>query len=254
MAPATVLAASILAAETAPEEEHNILLPAFYDIFWGGICFLILLFVVWRYALPRIRQTLEERTAGIEGKLAKAERDRAQAESLLSQYREQLAEARSDAARIRAEAQSDRKAIVDAARGEAQEAARLEGERTQARLAADISQARQQLTREVGGMAVTLASRIVGDSLDESRTRSTVDRFLDELDAQVPADGEPAGVGAATSGSVAGSAVGSRSTGSAGSGGGTGSPESTSPGGSTGPGGSTESGGSTAADYRPGDS
>ena len=62
MAPATVLAASILAAETAPEEEHNILLPAFYDIFWGGICFLILLFVVWRYALPRIRQTLEEKS------------------------------------------------------------------------------------------------------------------------------------------------------------------------------------------------
>jgi F-type H+-transporting ATPase subunit b len=189
---APVLAASILAAETAPEEEHNILLPAFYDIFWGGICFLILLFVVWRYALPRIRQTLEERTAGIEGKLAKAERDRAQAESLLAQYREQLAEARSDAARIRAEAQSDRKAIVEAARTEAQEAARLEGERTQARLAADFSQARQQLTRDVGGMAVTLATRIVGDSLDENRTRSTVDRFLDELDAQVPADREPA--------------------------------------------------------------
>jgi F-type H+-transporting ATPase subunit b len=251
MAPATVLAASILAAETAPEEEHNILLPAFYDIFWGGICFLILLFVVWRYALPRIRQTLEERTAGIEGKLAKAERDRAQAESLLSQYREQLAEARSDAARIRAEAQSDRKAIVDAARGEAQEAARLEGERTQARLAADFSQARQQLTREVGSLAVTLATRIVGDSLDENRTRSTVDRFLDELDAQVPNDGEPASVGAATTSSSAGD---SRETGGAGSGGGTGSPESTSPGGSTGPGGASGTGGSTAADYRPGDS
>lgn len=188
----SILAASILAAETAPEEEHNILLPAFYDIFWGGICFLILLFVVWRYALPRIRQTLEERTAGIEGKLAQAERDRAQAESLLAQYREQLAEARSDASRIRAEAQSDRKAIVEAARTEAQEAARLEGERTQARLAADFSQARQQLTRDVGGLAVTLATRIVGDSLDENRTRSTVDRFLDELDAQVPADREPA--------------------------------------------------------------
>jgi F-type H+-transporting ATPase subunit b len=190
----SIQAASILAAETAPEEEHNILLPAFYDIFWGGICFLILLFVVWRYALPRIRQTLEERTAGIEGKLATAERDRAQAESLLAQYREQLAEARSDAARIRAEAQSDRKAIVEAARTEAQEAARLEGERTQARLAADFSQARQQLTRDVGGLAVTLATRIVGDSLDENRTRSTVDRFLDELDAQVP-DREPAPVG-----------------------------------------------------------
>jgi F-type H+-transporting ATPase subunit b len=198
---ANLLAASSLAAETAPEEEHNILLPAFYDIFWGGICFLILLFVVWRYALPRIRQTLEERTAGIEGKLEKAERDRTQAESLLAQYREQLAEARSDAARIRAEAQSDRKAIVEAARTEAQEAARLEGERTQVRLAADFSQARQQLTREVGGMAVTLATRIVGDSLDENRTRSTVDRFLDELDAQVPADREPATAGVAGVGS-----------------------------------------------------
>ena len=42
-----------------------------------------------------------------------------------------------------------------------------------------------ELRREVGGLAVQLASRIVGESLeDEARQRRTVERFLDNLDGQ----------------------------------------------------------------------
>ena len=188
----SIQVASILAGETAPEEEQNILLPAFYDIFWGGICFLILLFVVWRYALPRIRQTLEERTAGIEGKLATAERDRAQAESLLAQYRDQLAEARSDAARIRAKRSPT-----------ARPSSRRPAPRRRRRLGSRESAPRLDsppTSRRHGSSSPAMLGdsrspwpAIVGDSLDENRTRSTVDRFLDELDAQVPAPGAGTG-------------------------------------------------------------
>ena len=45
-----------------------------------------------------------------------------------------------------------------------------------------------ELRREVGGLAVQLASRIVGESLeDEARQRRTVERFLDGLDEGAPA-------------------------------------------------------------------
>ena len=39
-----------LAAET--EEAPNPLLPAWYDIVWSSVCFIIILFIFWRVALP----------------------------------------------------------------------------------------------------------------------------------------------------------------------------------------------------------
>ena len=41
------------------------------------------------------------------------------------------------------------------------------------------------LTRQVGELSVTLAGKIVGESLsDDARVRATVDAFLDDLERQ----------------------------------------------------------------------
>ena len=56
-------------------------------------------------------------------------------------------------------------------------------EAAQAQIEADRQQALTALRAEVGPLAVELASRIVGESLeDEARQRRTVDRFLAELE------------------------------------------------------------------------
>lgn len=196
-------------APLAAEAGQNPLLPAPADLFWGLVCFLILVALFARFVLPQMQKALRQRTAGIEAKLEQAERDRAEAERLLADYRTQLAEARGDAARIRTEAQSERRAIVDEARSEAQAVAQQVAERTQAQLQADIAQARGQLSREVGRIAVDLAGRVVGENLaDTERTRSTVDRFIAEIDQVAdtrPADAELAdqGAGGATALDVA---------------------------------------------------
>ena len=53
----------------------------------------------------------------------------------------------------------------------------------QAQIAADRAQAAAQLKGEVGTLATTLASRIVGESLeDDARSQRVVDRFLADLD------------------------------------------------------------------------
>lgn len=185
----------LLIIRAAEEPEGSaVLLPASYDILWSTVIFVVLLALFWKYALPRMQQALDERTAGIERKLEQAERDRAEAQALLEQYREQLAEARSEAARIRAEAQSDRQSIITEARQEAEAAAAAVAERAEAQLAAEAAQVRVGLARDVGRLAIDLAEKIIGETLDAGRTQATVDRFLDELEATVassPDGGEP---------------------------------------------------------------
>lgn len=50
---------------------------------------------------------------------------------------------------------------------------------------AERAQAISQLRTEVGGLATTLAGRIVGESLDDDeRARRTVDRFIESLERE----------------------------------------------------------------------
>ena len=51
-------------------------------------------------------------------------------------------------------------------------------------LEAERNQVMNQLRSEIGGLATTLAGRIVGESLDDDeRARRTVDRFLADLES-----------------------------------------------------------------------
>jgi F-type H+-transporting ATPase subunit b len=170
------------------EEELNPLIPHTVEIIVGGIAFLLLFWVLKKFAFPMFEKTYVERTEAIEGGIKRAEVAQAEAAKALSQYQAALADARGEAAEIRAEAQSERTRIVDEARAEATAAAESVLARAQSQIDASRIQAQSELSREVGRIAIDLASRVVGESLeDDARARATVDRFIADLEAQAPA-------------------------------------------------------------------
>jgi len=183
----TAVTGLITAAEEA--ETPNPLLPETYDIVWSLVIVVVLAFFFLKYALPKIQKVLDERTELIEGGLAKAESVQAEAEAALVEYQKQLQDARTEAARIREEARGEASAIVAESRTRAQaEAARIV-ENAQRQIDAERQQASVQLRSEVGTLATELASKIVGESLeDEARRSRVVERFLDELEASTAAD------------------------------------------------------------------
>lgn len=172
-------AATLLAAE----EGYNPLLPHMYELVVGIFSFAVVAFFLIRVLVPRIQKTLAERTDAIEGGIKRAEEAQAEAQSLQKQYRDQLAEARHEAARLREEAREQAAQIKVELREEAQAEARRLVEAAHAQIEADRQAAFAQLRTEIGRLSTDLATRIVGESLeDEARQRRTVDRFLDELE------------------------------------------------------------------------
>lgn len=160
------------------------------ELIIGIIAFLIVFGGLAKFALPGIKKTLEERTNAIEGGIERAAKAEAEAKELAEQYKAQLAAAREEASAIRTQAQSDRTAIIDEARNEARTAAQQVTEQSLAQLAADRSQAQSQLTRQVGELAVTLAGKVVGTSLeDDARVRQTVEDFIADLERQSQGSG-----------------------------------------------------------------
>jgi F-type H+-transporting ATPase subunit b len=178
-------AAGFLAAEKNP----NPLLPDAAELIFGTVAFLVVLFVLGKMLIPRIQQTLAERTDAIEGGLQRAEEAQDEAQKVLEQYKEQLAEARHEAARLREEAREQGAQIIAEMREQAQTEAQRVIDQAHAQIDADRQQAFTRLRAEIGELAVDLASRIVGESLeDEARRRGTVDRFLDQLEERAGAE------------------------------------------------------------------
>jgi len=166
--------------------------PSLAELIIGTIAFLIVFAVLYRVLLPRIQQILTERTDQIEGGLQRAEETQREAKQTLEQYQAQLAEARHEASRLRQDAQEEGARIL----AELRERGEAERQRLVAaahgQIDADRAQAIQALRTEMGALAVELASRVVGESLDEdARQRRVVDRFLAELESEQVATESP---------------------------------------------------------------
>jgi F-type H+-transporting ATPase subunit b len=174
---------------TAADDGHgesatNPFLPADYDIIWSLVPFALIVAFFLLFALPRFRKILDERAEKIEGGLARAEAAQAEAKATLEAYNEQLAEARAEANRIREQARADGQQILAEMREQAQADATRIAQQAQAQIAAERQAAVASLRAEVGTLAVDLASGIIGDSLDATRSGAVVDRFLAELEAE----------------------------------------------------------------------
>lgn len=176
-------------------------IPPGYDILWSIVCTLVIGFFFYKYLLPKMTAILDERAAKIEGGIALAEKVQAEAAEAKAETAAELEAARSAAAGIKEEATSDGAAIVAEARSKAQaEAARIV-EAAHRQIEAERSSAVVSLREEVGGLATELASKIVGESLaDDARQSRVIDRFLEQLDAEV--DGSAVAAADASSGST----------------------------------------------------
>lgn len=173
--------ASLLIAESTA---RNPLLPATYDIVWSAVAFIIILVAFWKVFLPKVQVVLDARAEAIEGNIAKADEAQAKAEAALKEYTALLASARQEAGEIRDAARADGAKIVSKAKEDATvEQARIT-QTAQAQIEAERQSAVISLRKDVGSLAIDLASSVVGESLsDDQKASALVDRFLADLEA-----------------------------------------------------------------------
>lgn len=162
----------------------RLLIPDTSEIIWTLLFLVIFALVFMKYVLPRLNAVLEERAEKIEGGLRKAEKVQEEADRMRADQEEQLAAARQEAASIREKARQDGARIIEEAKARAE----AESERVLAsgrqQLLAERQTASTQLRGEVGTLASELASKIVGESLnDDERSARVIDRFLADLES-----------------------------------------------------------------------
>ncbi len=163
--------------------ELNPLIPHTAEIIAGAVAFGLLYLVIRSKVFPMFEKAFAARTEAIQGGIEKAERAQQEAQAALESYTKQLADARGEAQTIREDARAQGVAIVEEMRAKAQEEAARITAAAQATIEAERQQAITSLRNEVGALATELASKIVGEALDDHvRQTRIVDRFLEDLE------------------------------------------------------------------------
>ena len=166
------------------QEAPNPLLPETNEIIWGALGFLVVFFFIAKFGLPQMRQAMNNRTEKIRGDIQAAEDQRAEADSVLSEYRAQLNDAKSEAGRIIEEAR------LAADQIKRDQEARLQSELAElrTRAIADIDDAKGRamadLRGEVTQLAIGAAEVVVQRNLDSATQTQLVEDYINQVGAQ----------------------------------------------------------------------
>jgi F-type H+-transporting ATPase subunit b len=157
------------------------IVPDATDLIWGGAAFVILLLVMWKFALPALKTGMQGRSDRIRDDLAKADTARADAEGLLATYQRQVADSKAEATRII----EDARATAEGLKADLQRRAEAEIAEMRQRAAADIEASKAQaiadLTTEVASLAIGAAEVVVQKNLDRETQVQLIENYINQV-------------------------------------------------------------------------
>jgi F-type H+-transporting ATPase subunit b len=166
------------------EEESSTFLvsPDVGLMLWTLLSFFVALYVLRKYAFPKITEALDKRQHAIEDSIDTANRTKAEADELLAEYRERLKEARVQAEEIVTRA----RAAGASTERESVEAARVKREELMAQARKDIEaetrRAIGEIRNEVADLTVAATEKVTRKTLTAEDQKRRVDAALGELD------------------------------------------------------------------------
>ena len=161
----------------------DLFLPETYDIVWSLIILIIVALFFYKFFLPKFQSVFDERTAKIEGGLAKAEQAQKDDEEAKKKYQAQLSTARVEASKIRDDARAEASHIIADARSRAETEAAQITANAERSLESQQQKAMVNLKGEVGSLATSLASKILGSELQDSAVQTQmIDQMLADME------------------------------------------------------------------------
>ncbi len=186
--PLRTLALLALPAATAgAQEAHtptpNLLEPHYGLMVWTLVIFVILGFILSKYAFGPITAAVVAREKALEDAIAGAKKDRDDAAALLAEHRAALDASRGEAQKLIADA----RVAAERVRTELVEQAHTEHTNMLARARQEIEsekvRAIAELRREAVDLAIAGAGKVIEKNLDQASNRELVEKFLASVSA-----------------------------------------------------------------------
>lgn len=145
--------------------------------------FVLVVFVLYRYVWPLVKNMAGERQDTIQRQVEESEEAARRLEEAQRRFDAAVAEAREEAARIRDDARADAHRLREELKEQAEREVERIRQRGEEQLAAQRDLTVRRLRAEIGALSLEQAEQRVREALaDEGARSATVDGFLDDLE------------------------------------------------------------------------
>jgi len=148
---------------------------------WTFIAFVIVVFVLKKFAIPGITEALDKRNEQIEGDLKNAELTRDEADKMLAEYKSQLNEARTEAKKIIDEGKALGENLRQETIVKAQEEANQLIKRAQEEIGREKDKAIKELQSQIADISLEVASKVIQKTLSKEEHDKLIDDYVAEV-------------------------------------------------------------------------
>lgn len=145
------------------------------------LSFLLLVYILRRFAWNPLMNMMEERRNQIEANIANAEKERLQAEQIKREYQEEMRKARQEAQEVIAKATK----LSEQRAAEILASAHEEAEKIKKAALVDIERERDraiaQVQAQVADLSVAVAEKIIRKNLDVKGQEDMIEQFIQEV-------------------------------------------------------------------------
>jgi F-type H+-transporting ATPase subunit b len=174
----TILPLLLIQEAATQEAPRGLLSPSGGLMFWTLAVFLLLWFVLQRFAFGPITAAVQAREKALEDAILAAQADREEAKRILEGHRKEIEAARGEAQHLIAEGRAVgdkiRADMIEETRGQQQEML----ERARREIEAEKVRAILELRHEAVDLAIAGASKVIEKNLDDESNRRIVESFL----------------------------------------------------------------------------
>ncbi len=152
-------------------------------IFWSTLFFLILLFVLGKFAWPAILTAVKVRNESIRKALDAADAAKEEMAKLQADNEKVLAEAKAERDALLKDAKEVREKLIADAKEKASEEARKLVQQARESIQSEKAAAINELKTQVAGLSVDIAEKILKSQLADSKSqKELVDKLINEAD------------------------------------------------------------------------
>jgi F-type H+-transporting ATPase subunit b len=159
----------------------DLITPELGLIFWTTLSFVILVFLLGKFAWKPILKSVNDREEGIQNALASAEKARLEMQNLNADNERILKEARAERELMMKEAREIKAKMITDAKDEAQVQANNMIEQAQKAIESEKKTAMAELKNHVAGLSVEIAEKVIREELsNKDKQLKLVESMLDE--------------------------------------------------------------------------
>ena len=163
--------------------------PQVGTMFWTALTFVLLVFLLRRFAWKPLLGAIEARENSIRTDLERAEESRKEAEKLVQENKALVAQARREHAEAVAAGRRDAERVKEEILEEGRKQREKLLQQASAQIEAELRQARKDLRGVAADLSIQVAEKLLARNLDDPTQRELVEEYLSELEG-LHGDGE----------------------------------------------------------------